>query len=277
MAHSQATKTRYTLMLIIAYNIKLKRLLATLLIFLILVSAAAATTYKTSLLTVDGQLATFSKASNISSNAGNSSSPQVAVSDNEIVYVVWSDATTGNGDIYFKASSDNGTKFRGKKVLAKNDGLSYEPQIAAADNNIIYAVWKDNTQYDRSQNKSSTNSFDILFRSSFDSGANFANRTTIGKDVGDFADFAEIASVHEKSQAYVVWSDILKYRTPSTYELFFQTITNNSKILTEPINLSNNDGNSITPQIAVSHNNNVYVVWSDATTGNGDIYFTNTT
>jgi hypothetical protein len=38
------------------------------------------------------------------------------------VYVIWSDDTTGNGDIYFKASLDNGTKFGGRKVLAKDNG-----------------------------------------------------------------------------------------------------------------------------------------------------------
>ena len=56
--------------------------------------------------------------------------------------------------------------------------------------------------------------------------------------------------------------------------LFYQTITNNGTTLSDPTNLSNSDGNSITPTIAVSDQNNVYVVWRDDTTGNGDIFFT---
>jgi hypothetical protein len=40
------------------------------------------------------------------------------------VYVVWSDDTTGRGDIYFRVSVDNGAKFGGCKVLAKNNGSS---------------------------------------------------------------------------------------------------------------------------------------------------------
>jgi hypothetical protein len=36
--------------------------------------------------------------------------------------------------------------------------------------------------------------------------------------------------------------------------------------------LSNNQGSSILPRIATSRDNS-YIVWSDTTTGNGDIYF----
>ena len=39
-----------------------------------------------------------------------------------------------------------------------------------------------------------------------------------------------------------------------------------------PINFSNNTGISSTSQIMTS-GNNVYVVWSDQSTGDGDIYF----
>jgi hypothetical protein len=119
-----------------------------------------------------------------------------------------------------------------------------------------------------------------LYRVSLDSGRNFTTRNTIGKEIGDTADFAQIATAYDKAyseksnDANVVWADILKYRQPISFELFYQTIANNGTMLGDPINLSNNDGNSITPKIVVSDQNNVYVVWSDDTTGNGDVFFT---
>jgi hypothetical protein len=219
----------------------------------------------------------FGSTQNLGNYSGKSTAAQIAAYQDN-VYVIWSDDTTGNGDIYFKASLDNGTKFGGRKVLAKNNGSSLEPQMAVSPNNIIYATWQDNTPYDRSEENKTT--FNVLYRVSEDSGSTFANRSTIGKDVGDLAAFTQIATMPGGPQfgmsnnAYVVWSDILKYRQPGTFEVFFQIITNNGTARSNPINLSNNDGNSIMPNVVVSDNGNVYVIWTDYSTGNGDIYFT---
>src|SRR5215208_1861878 len=175
----------------------------------------------------------FGSTQNLSVNPGNSTAAQIATYQNN-VYVTWEDATTGNGDIYLKASLDNGTKFSGQKILAKNNGSSFNPQIAVSPNNIVYGMWQDDTPYDRSENTTSeTKSVDILYRVSLDSGRNFTTRSTIGRDIGDSADFAQIATVHSErysekiSDAHVVWSDILKYRQPINLEVFYQTISNN--------------------------------------------------
>lgn len=47
------------------------------------------------------------------------------------------------------------------------------------------------------------------------------------------------------------------------------------------VNISNNTGNSYLPQVAITsenenqaYNDNIYIVRTDNTTGNGDIYFT---
>jgi hypothetical protein len=218
----------------------------------------------------------FGSTQNLGPYPGKSRAAQMAAYQGN-VYVIWSDDTTGNGDIYFKASLDNGTKFGGRKVLAKNNGSSLEPQMAVSPNNIIYATWLDDTPYDRSEENKTTLNF--LYRVSNNSGSTFANRNTIGKDVGDLADFTQIATMpggpHSRmhNDAYVVWSDILKFREPGTFEVFFQIIKNNGTALSDPINLSNNDGDSIMSNIAISNNGNVYVSWSDDSTGNRDVYF----
>jgi hypothetical protein len=214
----------------------------------------------------------FGSTQNLGTNQGKSSGAQMAVHKNN-VYVIWSDDTTGNGDIYFKASLDNGTKFGGRKVLAKNNGSSFEPQIAVSPNNIIHAVWQDDTPYDRQQENGA--SVNVLFRVSNNSGSVFANRNTIGKDVGYSSEFAKIATMPGGrygamiNDAYVVWSEILT----GTFEVFFQKIIKNGTVLSDPINLSDNDGDSIKPGIAVASTGSVYVAWSDDSTGISDVYF----
>ena len=65
----------------------------------------------------------FESTQNLGAYLAKSSAAQIAVYQDN-VYVVWSDDTTGRGDIYFRVSVDNGAKFGGRKVLAKNNGSS---------------------------------------------------------------------------------------------------------------------------------------------------------
>src|SRR5919197_3158726 len=78
----------------------------------------------------------FGHSIDISNNTKLSSEPHLSLSRKSNVYVVWSDDTTGNGDIYFRASADNGTTFSKVKRLSNNTGSSTEPQIAASENNV---------------------------------------------------------------------------------------------------------------------------------------------
>ena len=54
-------------------------------------------------------------------------------------------------------------------------------------------------------------------------------------------------------------------------DIFFAVSNNNGISFGTPINLSNNTGGSFDPQIAAS-GNNVYVTWTDNTSGNDDIF-----
>src|SRR5213593_4706995 len=65
---------------------------------------------------------TFSSTKNLSNNVGLSDDPQIARSSSKL-YVVWSDGTTGNGDIYFKRSNDGGSTFGSTKNLSNKTGI----------------------------------------------------------------------------------------------------------------------------------------------------------
>jgi Collagen triple helix repeat (20 copies) len=72
------------------------------------------------------------------------------------------------------------------------------------------------------------------------------------------------------SNVYVIWEDTI----PDNADIFFAVSNNNGISFGTPINISNNVGNSVVPQIAVSGNNNVYVTWHDDTpAGDRDIFF----
>ena len=56
-------------------------------------------------------------------------------------------------------------------------------------------------------------------------------------------------------------------------EVYIRTSENSGNFFDEVVNLSNNPGNSGPPQVASGSGSDVYVVWSDTTTGGGDTYF----
>src|SRR5918992_1343131 len=89
-------------------NIFIKLTLGQILLSLLIVLSFAFLSIANSLLVANAQPSADSQ--NLSDNPGNSTDAQIAVHQNN-VYVVWSDATSGNGDIYFKRSIDNGTSF----------------------------------------------------------------------------------------------------------------------------------------------------------------------
>ena len=72
------------------------------------------------------------------------------------------------------------------------------------------------------------------------------------------------SGVVNPSNAYVVWEDT----TLGNLEIFFRASQGLGTI-----NVSNNTGFSVDPQIATSGNSNVYVTWEDSTPGNDDIFF----
>ena len=93
----------------------------------------------------------------------------------------------------------------------------------------------------------------------------FGHQFDISKNNGT-SELSQIAV--DGNHVYVVWQD----NTPGNYDIFFTHSSDNGNSFTPVRNLSNNNGTSELPQIAVD-GNHVYVVWQDNTPGNYDILF----
>ncbi|MDQ3984818.1 MAG: hypothetical protein M3222_06670, partial [Thermoproteota archaeon] len=59
---------------------------------------------------------------------------------------------------------------------------------------------------------------------------------------------------------------------PGMFEIFFTFSKDEGRNFSQAVNLSSNQGSSVLPRIATSEDH-AYIVWSDTSTGNGDIYF----
>ncbi len=69
----------------------------------------------------------------------------------------------------------------------------------------------------------------------------------------------------------LVWQDSIK----EDYDIYFRRSTDGGDTWDDPVKLTNVNGNSRSPAIAVDKTD-IYVVWQNGTTGNYDIYFMST-
>jgi len=192
--------------------------------------------------------------------------PQIVASGNN-VYIVWRDGTNALDDIFFRASTDNGNTFDPPLTsAAKNLSLgplgkfARDPQIATSGNNV-YVVWSDNQAGNN----------EIFFANSTNNGAIFDpdGPFNLSNDSGNSENPKIKAS---GNNVYVAWEEDPDAELPND-EIFFRASTDSSSTFASTINLSQNTGGSLVPQIA-AFNNDVYVLWQDKTVdANGDISF----
>jgi len=99
---------------------------------------------------------------NLSNTSGQSIHVQLFVDENN-VYTVWSDDSSGGiDDVFFAKSNDGGKVFDAPINLSKNNGSSAFPRLAVSESNV-YVTW-----YDYSPGQS-----DIFFAKSNDGGNSF--------------------------------------------------------------------------------------------------------
>ena len=196
---------------------------------------------------------TFGTPVDISRHIGSSSSPQFAVSGND-VYVVWQGKTTGKYQIIFAKSTDGGATFSAPVNISDNSGDSSYPKIIASGNNI-YITWSYTV---------TGKDYDVLFTKSTDGGTTFSAPVNISNNPGDSG--LPQMSV-SGNNVYITWEN----NGVGNFEVFVAKSTDNGNTFTIPVNVSNNPSPSGSPQIVAS-GNNVYVTWMDDAPGNYDIF-----
>ncbi|MDF2736609.1 MAG: exported protein of unknown function [Nitrososphaeraceae archaeon] len=178
---------------------------------------------------------TFSTPINLSNTTGNSGDAQISSEGNN-VYVTWQDDTSflGSSVIGFAVSNDNGQTFSSPIILSTTTESSGDPQITSEGNNV-YVTWED----------TSHGIAEIFFAFSTDNGQTFSTPDNLSENTGGSGN-PHISS--EGNNVYVVWDD----NTPGNNDIFF--ITNNQPfgLFGSTLNLSQNDGNSVNPQISSS-------------------------
>lgn len=134
---------------------------------------------------------TFSSPIAVNQSYVSPSCPQMAVSSNGIVYLVWSDA----GEIWTVLSIDHGISFSSPKNVSNTTGVSTNPKMVI-DETYVNIVWEEDTEGKK----------DIYFSGSADHGNNFSSPPLNLSDSASPSVNPALAT-DGKSYIYISWAE----------------------------------------------------------------------
>lgn len=175
------------------------------------------------------------------------------------VYAVWTDYRSGDADIFFACSANEGTTWQAP-ILVNDDGgasTQEQPSVACDGAGTAYVVWTDyrNGEAD-------------IYLSSWSGGTTFSANTMVNPATA-LGEATEPVIALEGSTLYVAWTDT--YNANS--DIYFRRSSDGGVSWDAEIEV--NDiltGDQYAPAIAVDGSGNVFLAWTDTRDGNADIY-----
>ncbi|MGI0018375.1 MAG: sialidase family protein [Nitrosotalea sp.] len=201
--------------------------------------------------------ASFHVPVDISTTTGQSGTPEVVVSGNNL-YAVWMDNTSGNYDIFFAKSTDGGDTFAAPIDISNLKGDSGYPQ---------FTVWKNNVYVTWTQTMTGIN-YDVYFAKSSNNGDTFDKPINLSNNFGP-SGWPKIAS---DGNIYVSWVD----SSPGKFDVLITKSTDGGATFENAINLSNSKKESYENDMAAL-GNVVYMTWQEGQSGNHTIVFSKST
>jgi hypothetical protein len=193
---------------------------------------------------------TFEQEINLSNNKGFSEHPQISsVADH--VHIIWADDTSGNKQVYFKTSSDNGNTFGEAIKLSNNNSSSSFNQDIAVYGNNVYAVWLE---------KVFSGPYRVMLATSEDGGNSFSDPVSLSESAS-VQSYPKISAFN--GHVYAVWNveDLSNSNTGTNEGVFFISSSDNGSTFRNVSKLNTEENGFGKPQVATSSDNIVYVIW----------------
>ncbi len=196
----------------------------------------------------------FDEPVQVTTDPGDQCNPDIALSSDGSLYVVWQDNRRGNWDLFLSMTS-NGETFTRETLIADSDDNQIEPVVGIDSRSParIYVAWQD----DRSGNQ------DIHVASSTNV---FASMTTSAVTTDTADQLAPDMAVDADSAVYLVWTD----KRNGLADIYGAVATDswaNRPLVTGA-------GSQTDPAVAVTPGSSVlHLIWADGASGDTDICY----
>ncbi len=185
----------------------------------------------------------------------------VAVDSADNIHVVGQNLPPGDGEIYYKKSTDGGASWTANKRLTWNSGSSEDPAVAVDSLGNLHVVWEDYTPGES----------EIFYKKSTDGGVTWTASQRLTWTPGP-SRFPKIAS-HWSGGLYVVWEESYN----GSAEVYFRKSTIGGSTWSAGQKVTWTSGNSSSPAMSVDFSGNLHLAWVDDTPGNIEIYYRKST
>ncbi len=188
-------------------------------------------------------------------NTAGSLTPTVAVMDS-VVHILWGDQRDGNGEIYYKSSTDAGVTWGVDTRLTNSSGDSFSPTVALSGA-VVHLAWVDRRDNGYSE---------IYYKRSTNRGVSWGGDTRLTTADSLHSEYPSLSVSGQ--DVHLVWSD---QRNGITGEIYYKRSLDGGSNWEVDTRLTNNTGYSRYPSVSVS-GRLVHVLWQDERDGNSEIY-----
>jgi BNR repeat-like domain len=202
--------------------------------------------------------ATWTASRRLTMTSNGSSNPAVVVDSSDNLHVVCEDYSAGNGEIYYKKSTDGGGTWTASRRLTWTSGGSFHPAIAASSGDL-YVVWEDATP----------GNYEIYYKNSTDEGATWSTSKRLSWTTGN-SSYPAI-SIDPSGHLHVIWQD-----TTGNHEIYYTSSMDGGATWTKSKIISLTSGHSYGPAMGVESmplGSRLHVFWADDKPGNYEIYY----
>jgi hypothetical protein len=197
--------------------------------------------------------ASWSSGKRLTTNLNEDVMPSITQLSNGSIWVVWSSNRTGNREIFYKTSHDNGQNWSLDTQLTNNPDQDMRPSIMQAKNLTIWVTWASNR----------TGNSEIWYKTSQNYGATWSNDTQLTADPSQ--DTTPSITQARNETIWVVWSS--NRIETSNYEIFYKTYSSSTWSLTDTRLTYNSDFDN-SPSIMQAKDRTMWVAWQRTTPGN---------
>jgi predicted neuraminidase len=183
--------------------------------------------------------------------------PDIAVDSSGNLHVFWTDYTPGNGEVYYKKSTDGGNTWTSAQNLSWNSGNSWAATMALDSSDNLHLFWSDNTP----------GNYEIYYRKSMDGGATWTTRRRLTWTSGLSWDPKIV--IDSFDYLHMVWADDTRW----DWDIYYKKSLDEGATWTIGQRLTLSESDSCNSEIAVDSSANLHVVWNDNAPGNAEIYY----
>lgn len=200
------------------------------------------------------------------STATKQTTPKIAIDKQNNLYIVWSEESQGNQEIYLvKYSSDGNSLWTGPKKVSTdaNSKDQFYPNIIIDSQNNIFLVWVDN--------RNSTTTLDVYAQKlSSDGNRLWKNDIKINSTTNTSNDSAPAIEKDSQENIYISWQD----DALSDNDIYWQKISSNGELQWTDEKIVNliTSADQSRPKMSVDSVDNFYFVWQDFRNGDYDIF-----